>query len=247
MSAAPLRWILAAGVAAGAAAAATQAPRLLRGMELFRVQRVEVVGTRHMAPHAALAATGITRTSSVFDDAGAWRRGLLRHPLVAEARVQRRLPGGVVVTVRETEPVALALTPELRPVDRRGRVLPIDLAAGSLDLPVLLLAGGVGPDGRLDHPAALALLASYDRLRGLDPGLAARVSEIEPEGAGLRLRLRRPAGAEAVLPADAGPLQLRQLDLALADLSARGELERLRRVDVRFRDQIVVSLNRQDS
>ncbi|HUH13604.1 MAG TPA: FtsQ-type POTRA domain-containing protein [Longimicrobiales bacterium] len=247
MSGAPVRWVLAAALAAGAAAAATQAPRLLRGMELFRVQRVEVVGTRHLAPHAALAATGITRASSVFDDPAAWRGALLRHPLVADARIERRLPGGVVVSIRETEPVALALTPELRPVDGRGRLLPIDLAAGSLDLPVLLVASGVGADGRLADPAALALLAGYDRLRRLDPGLATRVSEIHPASGGLRLSLRRPAGGEALVPADAGPLQLRQLELALADLSARGELERLRRVDARFRDQIVVSLNRQES
>ena len=247
MSAAPLRWALAATLAAGAAAAATQAPRLLRGMELFRVERVEVVGTRHLAPHAALAATGITGASSVFDDAASWRDGLLGNPLVADARVERRLPAGVVVSIRETEPVALAATPELRPVDGRGRLLPIDLATGSLDLPVLLVEAGVGGDGRLDHPGALALLAGYDRLRRLDPGLATRVSEIHPSPGGFRLRLRWPAGAEALIPADAGPLQLRQLERALADLSARGELERLRRVDVRFRDQIVVSLNRQDS
>src|SRR5690606_612129 len=47
---------------------AAQAPLLLRRMEAFRVQRVEVLGTRYLAPHDALAASGIADTSSVFDD-----------------------------------------------------------------------------------------------------------------------------------------------------------------------------------
>lgn len=241
MSAAPLRWIVVAALAAGVAAAATQAPRVLRRMDVFRVERVEVVGTRWLAPHAALAATGIGSGASVFDDSGPWRDALLRHPLVADATIERRLPDAVVVSIRETEPVALAMTPALRPVDARGRVLPIDPASGSLDLPLLVVESTVGTDGRLEHAGALALLAGYDRIRRLDPVLAARVSEIHPVAGGFRLRLRRPDNAVALVPADAGPLQLRQLELTLADLGARGELDRLRTVDLRFREQVVVS------
>lgn len=236
-----LRWIMVAAVAAGGTAAATQVPQVLRRMDVFRVDRVEVVGTRWLAPHVALAATGIDPEASVFDDSRPWREALIQHPLVADATIERRLPDGVVVNIRETEPVALATTPELRPVDARGRVLPIDPAGGSLDLPLLVVRTGVADDGRLDRPAALALLAGYERIRLLDPALAARVSEIHPVPQGLRFRFRRPLAAEALFPADAGPLHLRQLELTLEDLAARDELERLRRIDLRFQEQVVVS------
>lgn len=237
-----LRWLLAAGAAAGLAACTMQAPRVLRRLDVFRVDRVEVLGTRHLPPHVALAVSGISPAASVFDDPALWREPLLRHPLVAAVGVDRRLPNAVVLTIHEVEPVALAVTPELVAVDVHGTVLPIDPGGGSLDLPILQLESGVGGDGRLENPVALAALSAYDRIRRLDPTLATRVSEIRPLGDAFRLRLRTPAGAEALVPANAGPLQLRQLEVALADLSARGELERLRRVDVRFRDQVVVSL-----
>jgi hypothetical protein len=54
--------------------------------------------------------------------------------------------------------------------------------------------------------------------------------------------LRAPAGAEALIPTSAEPLQLRKLRLTLADLSARHDIGRMLRIDARFRDQIVVTL-----
>lgn len=242
MSMSPLRWLLVAGIACGLTAATLQTPKLLRRMAFFQIERVEVNGTRHLAPQQAVLASGIVPGANVFDDSAPWRRSLLRHPLVSDVRIERRLPGTVVVSVLETEPVLLARTPELRPVDAQGRVLPIELSAATLDLPVLSVSSEVDDDGRLRQPGALALVAAYDRLRRLDPTLGARVSEVHPAPGGFRLILRRPTAAEALLPANAGPVQIRQLQLALADLLVRGELDRLRRLDVRYRDQVVVTL-----
>src|SRR5690606_16473120 len=182
--------------------------------------------------------------ANVFDDPEPWRQALLAHPLVADARIERRLPGTIILRITETEPVALARTPELMPVDATGRVLPIDPAAQSIDLPVLNVASAVGDDGRLAEPAAISMLAAYERIRRFEPALAARVSEILPaHGGGLRLLLSDPPLAEVLLPADFGAIGLRQVQLALSDLGARDELPRVRRIDVRFRDQVVVSLS----
>ncbi len=63
---------------------------------------------------------------------------------------------------------------------------------------------------------------------------------MELRGRDLRI-VFRDRGADAWLPARATPTQLTQLRLALADLAARGELEAVRSIDVRFRDQVVVS------
>ena len=62
------------------------APHGLRRMESFRVRRVEVRGTHFLPPHQALSATGITRTSNVFDDFTPWRDSLVKHPLVNSVR-----------------------------------------------------------------------------------------------------------------------------------------------------------------
>jgi cell division septal protein FtsQ len=239
-----LRWgiILVAGSTA-VVTLVTMSPRLLRKVDFFRVKRVEVLGTRYLAPHTALEKSGITALSSVFDDPAPWKAALLEHPLVSSVAIERDLPGTLTVRIAEVEPVALARTPELRPVDARGRLLPIDPAAVDVDLPILGVVSGVGEDERLSNPKALALVEALERLGHMEPGIVAQLSEIEPaEGGALRLRLREPARAELLLPADFAAAGLERLRLALADLDARRDMPRVRRIDGRYRDQVVVSL-----
>ena len=57
------RWLLLAGGASVVLSGAAFAPTVLRRMDAFRVQRVEIRGTRYLAPYEALVQSGITRTS----------------------------------------------------------------------------------------------------------------------------------------------------------------------------------------
>lgn len=221
----------------------TQSPRVLRRLEVFRVTQVEVIGTRYLAPHEALAVSGIDEGSNLFDDAEPWLAALGAHPLVEDVTLEREFPGTLILRVVEVAPVALVATPVLLPVDARGRILPIEPTAVEMDLPVIGVQSRAGPDGRLADPAALALVEALERLGRLAPGLLAQVSAIAPlAGGDLRLLLREPARGEALLPADFSALRIEQLRLTLADLEAKRELSRARRIDVRYRDQVVVSL-----
>src|SRR5690625_1917167 len=157
-------WVAVAAVA-GLIALVTviaRAPSWLRTMEAFAVERVQVEGTRYLAPHEALERSGISTGSNVFDDPAPWRAALLEHPLVAEVRIERRLPSTLVVTITEVEPVVLAPAPRLRPADRTGRVLPIDPSRASLDLPLLDVEAGVGEDGRLADTVATRLIGELE-------------------------------------------------------------------------------------
>lgn len=225
---------------------AAASPRWLRRADAFRVKSVHVLGTRYLAPHDVLAASGITRAASVFDDPAPWRARLLRMPQVADASVERRLPATLIIRVTEAEPVALVRTPDLVPVTARGAVLPIAPGTADLDLPLIDIDSRIGADGRVATPQALALAATIERLRELDPGFAASVSEAQPGPDGsARLLLRSPALLEALLPADPTAASLRHLQTALQDVESRGELGRLRRLDARFVDQIVVAFTPQ--
>lgn len=230
------------------AAAVSQTPKLLRRLDTFRVRHVEVVGTRFMAPAAVLKASGIDSTSNVFDDAAVWRQRLLRRPLIAAVEVHRRLPGTIVLKVTETRPVALIRGHTLEAVDARGRVLAIDPALTPVDLPVLDLPADTTAGGRLRTPAASTVLETLDRIRRFEPAFARQVSEVAltRDGA-IRLWLRHPDRAVALLPEALDALKLRELVATLADLDARQELSRLRLIDGRFRDQVVVSLTPQAS
>jgi cell division septal protein FtsQ len=172
---------------------------------------------------------------------------LLDHPLVASASIERRLPDTLRLEIVETEAVALARMPELQPVDARGRLLPLSTAGTDIDLPILNVASRVSDAGFVDAPAA-ALVRALDSLRAHQPELASWISEIEPvRGNAIRLRLRWPENAVVMLPAEPDALGLQQLGLAIAHLAATGEngateLDRLVRIDARYRDELVVSL-----
>ena len=239
------RRIAAAAILAAAAGSPFWGPPLLRRTPGFDTRRVEVSGTRLLAPHEVLAASGVKMGDNVWSDPAAWEAALRRHPVVAEAEVTRRLPGTLRIRVTEKRPAALVQAGTLRPVTAEGQVLPVDPARVPLDLP--LLRAPVRPDARGQITAApvRALLAEAGRLGDLDPALMARVSEVRPEPSGaLRLVLTAPA-AEVILPAGANEARLVRLRAALADLERRippDSTRRRTRVDARWEDQIVVRI-----
>jgi hypothetical protein len=238
------RWILLAVAACMVTSGAAGAPAVLRRMTAFQVQRVEIRGTRYLPAYDALLQSGITRTSNIFDEFEPWQDRLLSHPMVLAAQIERELPHTIKVAITEAEPIALARTPDLKPVDARARALPIDPATIDMDLPILTRQSRPDSSGYFTDAATRDAIAVLQTLRSRDARLFSWVSEAAPVGAqGILLRLRQPRGATALVSADPRALRLRELEVTLSDLSARGELSQLKRIDARFRDQIVVSLD----
>jgi hypothetical protein len=241
------------------------APAGLQRIDAFNVQRVEVIGARYLSAEAAVAASGITKKSNVFDDATPWVDGLLAHPLVLEARIQRRLPATLVVRIAETRPVAFARTPEIRAIDEKARVLPANPAAEGMDLPVLALESRISAEGSAADEETRQLAAFLGVLSRHEPGLLGWISELGMKSGAVSIVLRNASDAEVLVPADATPARLRELHLTIAELAtprfaasgipaagateqttttAEPELARVRRIDGRFLDQIVVALHR---
>lgn len=238
------RWLLLATGACLVTSGAAGAPAVLRRMAAFQVQRVEIRGTRYLPAYDALLQSGITRTSNIFDEFEPWQAQLLRHPMVLAAEIERELPHTIKVAITEAEPIALARTPDLRPVDARARALPIDPVTIDMDLPILTRQSRPDSSGYFTDAATRAAIAVLQTLRSRDARLYSWVSEAAPVGAqGVLLRLRQPRGATALVSADPRALRLRELEVTLSDLSARDELSQLKRIDARFRDQIVVTLD----
>lgn len=237
-----------AALAAGLALAGSSpwwGPPLLRQLPGFGAERVEVSGTRLLAPHEVLAASGIRMGESVWTDPAAWEAALRRHPVVADARVTRRLPSALHVRVTEKRPTALLSGGVLRPATAGGEILPVDPTRVPVDLPLLRAPGAEDDGARVTDSATLALLAETARLAALDPALAARVSEVAPGRDGTTTLLLSSPAAEVVLPAGAEADRLRLLRAALADVARRAPADSARglaRLDLRFADQVVVRL-----
>ena len=120
------------------------APPLLRGLEFFRVRRVEITGLQYLEPSKVIAALRLSPEASVFDDPAPLARRVLALPGITSAKVGRHVPGTLLIEVNEAVPVALALRGDaLAMLDAGGRVLPFDPVGLAPDLPLAAAADGV--------------------------------------------------------------------------------------------------------
>ncbi|MEP6507416.1 MAG: FtsQ-type POTRA domain-containing protein [Gemmatimonadales bacterium] len=172
------------------APAAFYARRGATRMDYFHVRTIEVEGAHYLDPATVVERLGVDTMRSVWDDNASLVTRLKTLPQVGNATITRKLPGTLVVTVRENLPVALSPSPRgLEAVDSAGVVLPIDPSSVDLDLPIAL---------QRDAP----MLALLGALRSSDAALFNRISQIGREGRdGIVLLLeRRDTGA--LTPAD---------------------------------------------
>lgn len=224
------RWVVPAAIAGAVffvIASPLWAPLLLRRMAFFRVRHVEVVGARFVHPRDVLDRMKVDTLTSVWDPLTPIERRVAQHPLVREVRVERKLPGTLVVRLVEHAPVALVATPGgFRAYDERGRPLAIDPTTADVDAPVLARAD-------------TGLLRLLGDARAGDPELYSRVSEVRREGDGSELLVVLDSLPVRTL-ADVTLHRLADLQLVEQDLARRGL--HAAELDLRYRDQVVARL-----
>lgn len=205
---------LVAGVLAGS--------RLVRSLSFFEVRRIELVGGHYLTPAAVARALAIPPGTSIFEDKAPLEARVLGLAGVREARIARRIPGTLRVTIREAEAVALAeRSGRLVLLDARGRVLPFDPTSPAADLPL------ADPD-----PLVAGVL---ERIRETDPDLFAGIDR----GSRLRRDVVLEVGGGLVLfRADATEEEIRDLVL-IRDLLTR-ERKSWRELDARFTSRVIV-------
>jgi cell division septal protein FtsQ len=216
-----------------------------RQMAFFRVRSVEIRGAHYLQPNEIVARMKIDTLASLWDDLEPLRQRVSRHPQVSDVRIERRMPGTLVVIIQENLPVGLVQTAAgLLPFDSMGRQLPIDPSRTNLDLPIVASA----------DPVLLKLVGA---IRAVEPRVFARIEEARRVGndeilltlspriengapaAGdtttLRpksLRVRLPVGLSVERLADIFPVE--------SDLARRQV--RVGEIDLRYRDQVIARL-----
>lgn len=216
-------WKILGGLAV-AAAAVWGLPRLLGDSEFFRVRRLEIRGVEHLPAMDVAEALPLDSVASVFDDLSPIEAAAESIPGLAQVRVGRRLPGTIVVTVREVPPVALVMSRgRLRLVEGHGRVLPFDPSFSAPDLPVIRGA----PDSMVTQ-----LLA---RVREADPTFFGRVESAWRIGPDVALSVEK---QRYLFQPDSPAEVIRAVMLVEQDLVQRGR--RWAELDGRFSGQVVV-------
>lgn len=234
------RRIYAVGLAAAVGLGAPLwAPPLLSDVELFRVEKVEVTGVRYVPPGEVVRRADVEEGASVWDDPSPWEARVREHPLVRDAEVVRTGLQRLEIRVREVEPVALVSAPELTPVDRRGRIVPLDPARVGLDLPIL---GGEAEvrDGRVTGPAVVSLLEILVALEEAEPGFVREASEFRTLAAGgveVIMADEEGTARRILLPREAPVRGLARIEMALGEHGGSSDLAA---ADARFDGQVVL-------
>lgn len=196
--------------------------RWVRTFAFFQVRRIELVGGMYLTPPDIARAIGVPARASIFDDPAPFLARVRGMAGVREARIARRLPGTLRVTIREAEAIALSeRNGRLVLLDARGTILPFDPTSPAADLPLAET-----------DPAVAGVLA---RVRETDSDLFAGIDR------GSRLKqdvLLEMGGGRVIFRADATGDEIRDLAL-IRDWLAR-EGTSWRELDARFSSRIVV-------
>jgi cell division protein FtsQ len=217
-------------------------PDALARMELFEIRTVRVEGARWLTDEEAARTLALPPGTNLWEDPAPWVDRIRQHPLVAEARARRRIPGTLVLKVVERQPVALLPAPALEPVDPEGHRLPIDPVLHRLDLPLLQPHVEGARDDRVLTPARLRVLASeLSRLAEAEPDFLASVSEVAMDEAGdVMARLASPTGVTVRFRVPLASRRLQEGWVVLDDALRRRPGVAVRALDLRFADQVVV-------
>jgi len=217
-------------------------------MHTFRITDVEISGLESVERGEVLELLALTYETSVWGDLDAWEDRLAGHPLLEEARVRRRIPGTLVVDVVERRPVALAPTPTLEPVDRKGVLLPLDPAERRMDLPILDVRELPAPGARLLPTRDRVLAGEVARLLEADTSFQQMVSEVAWGGDHNTLVVRWSEPPVEFLVASGTPgSRLREGLAVLSDALARDTGSSPAVIDLRYADQVVVRRTNQGS
>jgi len=211
-------------------------------LEVFRIQEVRVVGVTVAHPSVLVAEAGLMGAEiHWWSPLQGYAERVERDPLVEEARISRRFPGGLVLKIVERRPVALLALDRLVPADSTGRTLPVDAFHAGWDVPILAVEAGDDPvvrDGRVVHEEARRMVRWMGAVERRFPVLAREISAIDVSADGTaRIRLSHAEGVLVIGPTT--PLdKIALVDDVLRDLKEKGI--GYREVDLRFDEQIVV-------
>ena len=156
-----------------------RAVAVVSGLDIFRIDRINVRGNHRLSSGEVLAMLENLKGRSVLAvDLAEWRRALLSSPWVADASLRRTLPSTVDVTILERAPLGIGrINGALFLVDDRGAVIDeYGPNYADLDLPII---DGLSAPGEAHADLYRALLARrlLDALRVRN--MASQISQID--------------------------------------------------------------------
>jgi cell division protein FtsQ len=235
-----------AGLFAGVGLGLLAGWAFLVALPAFEVTEANVSGAVHLSRFDVLRTAGVGSDSNILAiNVGKIEQQLLQHPWVVHARVERRLPGKVDISIKERRPELVALVEgrfyylddQMRSFALLGSETAPDLAV----LTGLSLADLVSPDDEMIELLGLAR-ELWQTLPEGDKGPGGRLSELHLDRvAGFSL-IWNDLSATVHLGFEDFSQRLARLDRIKANLAEHGELERAVLIDLDAERRVVVRL-----
>jgi cell division septal protein FtsQ len=210
----------------------------------LKIQRVIVTGARILTAQQIFTLAGVPSSAPMYEvDLFKVRQRILTQPFIKSATVSRAYPNVLRVDVVERIPIASLSGGQLRYIDTDGMVLPFVQSPAKLDLPVVSGINGI-QNARVgdtivndELTQAIRLLETTQRI---DSSLYHFVSEVNMNAGGDIILYSTDAGVPIILGRDKVGRKLLTLQSFWTDFVRTDSVGRLRQVDLRFEDQVVV-------
>lgn len=213
---------------------------LVNDSKMFSLQKIEVEGNGYISSAEILQKARLTLGEQLYQiEPEAVIRRILTIPYLRGVSVSRSLPSTLIISVQERQPVAYLVDRNIYMVDRNGKIL---LKKPGMSLQNLPLITGLTVAKLLENrQPLLQALNLIRKVDSVDPDLFQLISEVHIQyQTPPRFYLIR-GGAVVELGRTRQPAKIYLLSELIKKTAVLNELNRIKRIDLRFNDRIVIT------
>lgn len=197
-------------------------PAIVSRLDFFRIRMIEFRGSRYLDPDELVPKLGLPADAHILTDLAPVRTALESVPGIRWARLARRWPGTLVITLNESIPVAMVpVKGQLMVMDAAGALLPWQSVRIERALPVA------------PHDSTVATLLG--RLRSADPEWYQGVDQVTRTGRDVVIQT---GGRRVLLDVGADLTVIRNLQVVMSWLA--DSVSGWRRIDARVPSRFFV-------
>lgn len=213
----------------------------------LKLQKVTVEGSFILPSKQVVALASVPSKAGLFGvDLMGVRSRLLKQPFIRSANINRQYPGTIVLTIAEREPIASLSGGQIRYIDAAGMVLPYVNSPVAMDLPVISGLEGIQSvqAGKvIENEALSSAIEILQTAQRIDSSMYHFISEIAMNRDRDVVLYSNDVGVPIYMGQGDVVRKLVMLQTFWNTFVKTNDPERLRDIDLRFSDQVVVKWN----
>ena len=212
--------------------------------ESLKTQRILIEGSRIIPAQQLYAMAGIAMKSPMYGvDLYTVRNRLLTQPFIRSVGIFRQYPDVIRIRVKEREPIATLNNGSMYYLDAESYLLPYVQTTVKLDLPMINGVNDlqkVHPGDHVTLPEITQAIQLLQTAQAIDSSMYHFISEVNMNGGGDIILYSTDVAVPIYVGRGDIPKKLLTLQSFWSKFVKTGNAEKLKYVDLRFDDQVVV-------